>query len=1152
MISSEILDKYCPSLSELDLIYNSENEDMEFPWLSGIRERLRSEFGSRVLTVGHRALRGDMHCFTLYCYSKGDSDNIPHIGRSGFMRSPAVEEMIRTHCHAGAKIMCLIKEPDFLTLYRNRLTEIISKEQRKTIESFFSGIPLVYLHIGNPVICVTETKEDAAKLIISDELGTIKRRIYTLLKIYDKYNALLEEDAAIFTDHKEHMDKMPLYGKWVEDMTKNESSIYENKLAAYGFERKCREKAARMVAEMTQDEKLGLLSTHHNATERLGMGEFWIGTEVARGFVGREPDRYSTVFPQPVGLAATFDRELMRELGIIAGTEARAYYNREKKGGIMLWGPTVDMERDPRWGRTEEAYGEDVCLAGELTSAYTLGMAGLSDDGYYMTVPTLKHFCADNNEDIRVNCDAYIPLRLKYEYYYAAFEYPIRKGGARSIMTAYNEINGLPAIMNPELETMLKNEWGLWFVVSDGGDFTQNVTEHHYCTDMSEGYALSLKAGCDTMTDHEKPVRAAAEKALERGLITWEDIDRSIINTVTARLLTGNIGGCEYDNIGDEVIDCPAHRETNLRAAREQLVLLKNEGILPVKETPAKIAAVGAMADEMLRDWYTGYYRDGVSILQGIRNEFPETEIVHDSLWDRIAIKAPNDKYLSAHEDGTVKADADEIGESEIFEIQDWGENWTNLFSVRYQKYTRLSDGDLRLHNRSIYDWFTRETFNIRETKGGVLIEEYQFHKRMSVDVDGNVKFIAKRAVTPEQVFITETVSTGTERAAQLASDCGLVIYCTGNYPVQTAKECYDRKTLALNVQPGMAVKLWEANNNTVMVLVSSYPYAINDENSLLPAIIYTTHAGAHLGTAVAETLSGRNNPSGHLPLTWYRSENELPDILDYDIETSGSTYMYFEGKPLYPFGYGLSYSEFEYGKPSVTVTDDHILLKADITNISETDGTAVIQVYFTMPDSAAKRASKKLCGFERVYIKSGETVTAEVTIDSDILRIYDVRSGRMIVENGKYLFSVGASSSDIRGLAEAVIETGESIGKRPSHFGAASFEECDNIRIHNSRAYAADTVRPKMWNGTVTYRGIDFTAGQTVTAMISAILGNDTVTFTAGGQTIETKTVVSDFYDDFKKVTVYFDNTAELRSSDELRIKLAEGMTLLDVEITP
>ncbi|MBR5091023.1 MAG: glycoside hydrolase family 3 protein, partial [Ruminiclostridium sp.] len=420
------------------------------------------------------------------------------------------------------------------------------------------------------------------------------------------------------------------------------------------FEQKARE----LVSQMTAEEKLGMLTTHHNAIERLGLGEFYIGTEVARGYVGREPEKISTVFPQPIGLAATFDSELMHNLGVIAGKEARAYYNENSKGGLMLWGPTVDMERDPRWGRNEEAYGEDVFLTGELTAEYTEGMAGVTDDGYYMTVPTLKHFCANNNELARDSCDVFLPPRLRHEYYYAAFENAIRNGGARSIMTAYNGINGLPAIMNRDVEDVLKKEWGLWFAVSDGGDFMQNVTTHKYCAEMSENYALSLKGGCDVMTDMDESTREAARKALERGLVTWEDIDRSIVRTVAARLRLGQLDpDCPFNSIDRSVIDCVEHRETNLRAALEQVVLLKNSGLLPLKKSPKKIAVVGGLADSNLRDWYTGYFTGAVSVYEGIKREFPDAEVVTDRLWDIVAVKAPNGKYLSVHEDGTVSAD---------------------------------------------------------------------------------------------------------------------------------------------------------------------------------------------------------------------------------------------------------------------------------------------------------------------------------------------------------------------------------------------------------------------------------------------------------------------------------------------------------------
>ena len=677
-------------------------------------------------------------------------------------------------------------------------------------------------------------------------------------------------------------------------------------------------RACELVSQLTTEEKLGLLSTHQRAVERLGIPEFFIGTEVARGYVGRTEDKPSTVFPQPVGLAATFDKALMKELGEIAGKESRAYYNADKRGGLCLWGPTVDMVRDPRWGRTEEAYGEDPCLAGELSAAYTLGMHGEKGDDV-MTVPTLKHFCANNNEADRGAFNASIPLRLKYEYYYSAFEKALHYGGARSVMAAYNEINGIPAIMNPELETVLKEQWGMWFAVSDGGDFTQNVTAHRYCETLSEAYKLSLTGGCDIMTDSEMAVEAAAKKALELGLITEEDIDKSVTATLYARIRLGNIGGNEYDSIGEDVIDCEAHREINRRASAEQVVLMKNDGVLPVRGTPEKIAVLGPLADETLMDWYTGYAKRECTVLEGIRREFPDSTIIHDTLWDRIALLCPNGKYLSAKEDGSLRADADEITSAETFELQDWGENWQNLFSVKYGRYVRLfDDGEIKLHKRRIYDWFTRETFNLFDLDGKLLIEEFLSHGRLSCDEEGKLSIAKKRNVSEDMIYKKVILSRGEDRIDEVTENSGLTIYCVGNYPVQTAKECYDRNTLALNIQSGMAMKLAMHDPKTVLAIVSSYPYSFESGEEYCGAILWSSHAGEFLGDAVAGTLTGRYNPAGRLALTWYKSDHELPDITDYDIEKNCTTYMYFTGEPLAEFGYGLSYSDFEYGELSV------------------------------------------------------------------------------------------------------------------------------------------------------------------------------------------------------------------------------------------
>ena len=929
------------------------------------------------------------------------------------------------------------------------------------------------------------------------------------------------------------------------------------------------QRAKALTEQLTEEEKLGLLTTHHHAVERLGLPEFYIGCEVARGYVGRSEDKPSTVFPQPIGLAATFDRELMERLGEIAGDEARAYYNEEKRGGLALWGPTVDMVRDPRWGRTEEAYGEDVCLAGELTAAYTRGMAGVNGDGFYKTVPTLKHFCANNNEERRFETDSYLPPRLKYEYYYAAFENAIRCGGAKSVMAAYNEINGLPAIMNPELQSVLKDEWGLWFVVSDGGDFSQNVTSHRYTESYAEAYKLSLTAGSDAMTDVQPIVRNAAEEALAEGLITWEDIDRSIVNTLYARLRLGQLDDTEFDGIGKEVIDCPAHREVNARAAREQMVLLKNDGILPLGENSGRIAVVGAMADESLMDWYTGYATYRCTVLEGMRKKYGE--VVHDSLWDIVAVKAPNGKYLCAYEDGSVRADSEEICEGAQFELQDWGENWCNLFSVKFKRYVRLFDGDvIKLHNRTIYDWFTRETFNLGDYGGRTVIEEFLHHRRLVTDESGELTVKAVSAVTDEQLFDIEVVSRGSERGKKLAAECDAVIYCVGNYPVQTAKECYDRKTLALNVQPGMTQALAAANPRTVLAVISSYPYAICEESESAAAVIWSSHAGAELGSAFADTVSGDNDPSGRLPLTWYRSELDLPDILDYDIETAGSTYMYFRGKPLYPFGHGLSYASFEYLDMKVEQNySDALTSTVIIRNTSDRDGVEVVQIYFTMKDSAVSRPIKKLCGFKRVTVGAGETLSVTVSIPLHQLRIYDVRAAKMIVESGEYLFTAGASSEDIRLSSSLRVQGGEpmpitgdtpelrreqslsiingSLAPRGGSFLASSFDTANGIRLRYSQMHLCECVYVKGWSADLSYGGLTLEGAKALEIRALSMLGIGKLTAQVGEFSAEAELSPANDRGDFSVCRI---ELPEGISGDTLTLHAGEWCHILDIKI--
>lgn len=903
-------------------------------------------------------------------------------------------------------------------------------------------------------------------------------------------------------------------------------------------------RAAELVSCMTLDEKIGFLITTQRPVERLGIDEFNIGTEVARGFVSRTDGQYSTVFPQPIGLAGTFDPELMEEIGRIAGREARAYFNCGGNSELCFWGPTVDMERDPRWGRTEEAYGEDVCLAGEMTAAYTRGLAG-DDDEYMMTIPALKHFCANNNEDERLKSDSYLPPRLKHEYYYAAFMNAIRYGKARSIMTCYNSVNGVPGLCNPDVKRILKDEWGIWFAVTDGMDFCQNIIEHEYCDTHSETLAESLLAGCDVMTDNDSIVAKAAFSALEKGLLTEEDIDRAVENTLYARLRLGHIDGGPFENITTDIVDSEESRKVSLRAAREQIVLLKNDGILPMRAPDGAIAVVGPLCDRNYMDWYCGIWREDITPADGIKQQYPGNEIICDRLWDIAAIKAPNGKYISAKADGTVRADSTCITEAEEFEIHDWGNNWINLYSVKFNRYIRVDYDGMCLHNDYILDWFTFETLNLFRYGDSVLIEEYLWHKRLTTDETGRIFCTDSRTADRSVMFSLEMISRGKDRAADIARCCGQVIYCTGNHPMQPAREGYDRKTLSLLTgnHSELLDALLENNPRTVMALVSSYPYSICDEHKKLPGIIYSSHAGPYLGTALAETIKGNNPPSGRLAMTWYRSELDLPDITDYDIEKNGTTYMYFRGDTLYPFGYGLSYADIEYNGIEA---DEH---GAEITlrNVSDTDSDEVVQLYFTVMDSAVTRPIKKLCGFSRVHLRAGEEKKVRIDVPEHILQIYDVRTGKMITESGRYVFMAGGSSGDLPLMTEAVI-AGSTPGIRGVSFAAESFDSADGVRIRWSRRLKRHYLYFSLWYGYSRYGGIVFRDRKYVRITASCLLGNRELKICIGSEEQLITLNGSNGYDDFSDYLIPIPDGVP--DTGEITFWTGMGTAILDISL--
>lgn len=786
------------------------------------------------------------------------------------------------------------------------------------------------------------------------------------------------------------------------------------------------ERVKDLLSRLTIEEKAGLMSNHMAAVPRLDIGEWYVGAEVARGYVSRNPDEPTTVFPQPIGLSGTFDTELMEKAGLAAGKEARVLNKRHPSGHLMLWGPTVDLCRNPLWGRNEEGYGEDPFLTGEMSAAYTKGLADRHGE-YYQSIPTLKHFCANNTENERGTASSDVEPRTLNEYYYAAFERPITCGGAYSIMAAYNELSGVPAVINPDIQNVLKDKWGLGFVVTDGGDFSQNVVFHGYSTSHAETIALAIKNGTDVLTDCEDVVAASVLEAVKSGLVSEKDIDKALYNSMLARFRLGEFDEKHpFSDIDESVLDCDEHKKLNHRAALEQTVLLKNDGILPL-DTNKSVAVIGLNGNCNLMDWYTGYSSYNTTILDGISGKFAGA--MYDNGCDHVVIKSVmTGKYLGVADDDTVSAIYEKDDPRALFEKAEYGHDETTYRSLYNNRY--ITESSCKCDSESTYRWYSQEIMKLQKHGDKVLYRTY-FGKALGVDGSGKLTLVKQFGLSDNKIFSEEIISDGIRRAAKLAEKADYAIVCIGNDPMIVAREMYDRKTLALPAHDSaLARAVYDANNNCILALVSSYPFAICEEQEYMPAIIYTTHAGPELGNAFAKVIGGEYSPAGRLAQTWYKSEYELAPIESYDIIENEMTYLYYKGKPLYPFGYGLSYAKFEYSDFDVRENGDVISVSLDVANVSETDSDEVVQIYFRMEDPSVKRPLKQLTAFTRVHIEGGQTLRVMFDISKSELRFYDVSRERFAIEQGRYTFMAGASSEDIR-LTKTIDAGGEKIPPR-------------------------------------------------------------------------------------------------------------------------
>ena len=874
-----------------------------------------------------------------------------------------------------------------------------------------------------------------------------------------------------------------------------------------------------LMSEMTMEEKLSCLGSRVPDLERLGIPAMSVGGEAAHGVEARNDQNglgaaeVTTSFPQPIGMSATWDTELIRQAGAVTGTEARVLYHRHPDRGLSRWAPTVDLERDPRWGRTEEGYGEDAFLTGEMASAYIQGMQG-DDPNYLRIAATLKHFYGNNTEVGRGWKNASIDPRNRYELYLEPFRRTIEKGGAEAVMTAYNKINGTPGMLNPEVQTILKEQYGLKHAVCDGGAMELVANFHHYCGLHAETIAAALKAGVDAMSDNPAVVEAAAREAYELNLITEEEIDTALRNIFRTKLRLGiyDAEPCNpFDQVTEADLDSAQNREVCRQVSRESVVLLKNDGhMLPLaKETAGdgSLALIGPAGNAWYQDWYGGEAPYRTTLYEGIRKvagqgkaDGQTPEISCEDGLDRVILRCGG-KGIAVSEDGALCLSE----EPDVFIKEDWGEGSFTFRCERTGKYmnTRFYPGKVKPEDmgriaadaEKTFDWFVMEIFRLEEQADGSFVLANRFGTPVMAGEDGSfwsmkggeavgptVGLDIKEGASAERTtalsdarFTLEVVSSGEERAVKLAQEKQTVILALGCNAMINAKEEVDRTTIVLPPeQEKLMEAVCQANPNVVLVLFSNYPYAINAAQEKLPAILWSATGSQDMGEAAAETIFGLNAPAGRLNMTWYKSDDQLPDIDDYDVIRGKRTYRYFDGETLYPFGYGLTYTDFAYSDLSVECVDKTWLrVRFCVQNTGDVVSDEVAQVYGTAPASRVKKPLKQLLGFRRLKaVEPGERREVEIAVPIDEFRFYDVISRTLMVEEGLYTIMAGASSAD-NALACQIEIPGRKMGTRDlkKKIRADHYDAYENIVLTEGQfGFTAATLQDPEKEGILRY----------------------------------------------------------------------------------
>ncbi len=838
--------------------------------------------------------------------------------------------------------------------------------------------------------------------------------------------------------------------------------IYLN--TSYSF----RERAADLVSRMTPEEKQSQLGNTMPPIPRLGVNAYDVWGEALHGVVGRTfiSGKKATSFPNSVAVGASWDPELIRRETSVISDEARAF-NHDVIYTLTYWSPVVEPMRDPRWGRSGESFGEDPFLISKIAGGFIQGIMG-DDPTYLKAVPCGKHYFANNAEFNRHTGSANMDDRDMREFYLLPYRTLIENDNLPAIMTAYSAVNDIPMSASKFLvDTIARRTYGLnGYVTGDCDAVSDIFSGHHYVQSNAQATAAALKSGVDS--DCGSIIQANAIDALKEGLITEADMDRALVNMFTVRMRLGEFDPkniVPYAGIKPDIINDPSHNDLAVEVATKTPVLLKNnvstktgEKALPLNASNVKrIAVIGPQADVVELGPYSGQPEDEYSItpLAGIKNYIAQnklnTEVTYasggntDRRSDFFAIVS----FSTVKKDGKVKEyDATKFDASAKGLVKMVTGYRNGPLAIK-----GIKDGDWTSYNNIDLSNVDSMKFNLSIATNGGSIEVRLGSPTGNIIASSKVESPQQRgrgfgrtstipvkvnnsALTGPQTIVLvyhapEIQPTDKETLALAASaDVAVVFVGTDE---TTAREEADRFTLVL---PGNQYELIKSvaavNPNTIVVMQTMGMVEVEQfkNNPNIPGIIWTGFNGQAQGTAMAKILFGDVNPGGKLNATWYKSVNDLPDMSDYELRggpgKNGRTYWYFNKDVSYEFGYGLSYTTFDYTNFSISKSNitpnDKVTINVDVKNSGGVDGDEIIEIYVRTPDSptSLQRPIKRLKGFKRVTIPAGQTKTVSIDVDCADLWFWDTKNKRIAFDQGKYIFEIGASSKDIKGQVEA------------------------------------------------------------------------------------------------------------------------------------